>query len=384
MSDKPRISLLLYSMAGGGAERVASVLLDELKEKFDITLVLMCDRIEYELPQGQKIYFLERSNPFESGVLKLFKLPFLAWRYAHFCRLNGIDASFSLTNRPNYINILSKLFGSTSRIIISERAQPSKQYGYLGMQSSISKKLIRLLYPLSDVITANSSGNASDLTNNFGIKSEIITIQNPFDIASIEQKAAQPLELAADTIVTVGRMDAGKNHALLIKALSKLKNKETNLLILGDGELRGELQGLALELGVADRVKMPGFCQNPFAVLSKASIFVFASNHEGFPNALVEALACGCAVVSADCPSGPREILAPDTHPLARIKSGVEFAQFGILVPSGDLQAFVNAIDVLFDDKNMRQNYQAKAKMRAMQFDKSIVMKNFIELFESK
>jgi N-acetylgalactosamine-N,N'-diacetylbacillosaminyl-diphospho-undecaprenol 4-alpha-N-acetylgalactosaminyltransferase len=120
--SKQKLSILIYSLSGGGAERVVSILTDTLNQYYDITLILMNDTIFYEIPQNIKIIYLEKSNPKESGLLKLFKLPYLAYKYAFICKKNNIQISLSFMNRANYINIISKFFINKSNILISERA----------------------------------------------------------------------------------------------------------------------------------------------------------------------------------------------------------------------------------------------------------------------
>jgi len=175
-----------------------------------------------------------------SGVKKLFKLPLLGWRYKKILQENKIDTSFSLMTRPNYINILSKLFGSGVKTIISERSQFSLQYSYHNLQSFINKKLVKL-YNYADLIVTNSKGNAKDLLDNFSIKTKIKTIYNMIDIDKIDQFKSEEIALKKEhfTFVTIGRLDSGKNHKLLINAI---QNIDAILWIIGDGELKKNLE----------------------------------------------------------------------------------------------------------------------------------------------
>ena len=134
---KKRLSILIYSLANGGAERVVSILLNDLKDIYDINLFLMCDNIFYCVPDNVKITFLEKSSVDENGIKKLLKLPFLSYRYK---KLNKSDVSLSFMNRPNYINIISKILGMKGKVVISERSMPSLQHKS-GMQGKINKVL---------------------------------------------------------------------------------------------------------------------------------------------------------------------------------------------------------------------------------------------------
>jgi len=131
--------------------------------------------------------------------------------------------------------------------------------------------------------------------------------------------------------MAAGRMAPVKDFAALIRAFAVLrKQRHARLLILGEGELRDDLERLASDLGVAEDVGMPGFDPNPYALMSRAAVFVQSSQWEGLPSVLVEAMACGTPVVATDCPGGTREIL--------------DDGRLGILVPTGDDHAMADAI----------------------------------------
>jgi glycosyltransferase involved in cell wall biosynthesis len=110
--------------------------------------------------------------------------------------------------------------------------------------------------------------------------------------------------------MSAGRMSAAKGFDVLIKAFAIIAEETSaRLMILGDGEEMENLKSLARRLGVEDRTAFPGFQKNPLAFMSKARLFVLASRSEGFGNVIVEAMFCDVAIVSTDCPNGPREIL---------------------------------------------------------------------------
>ncbi len=384
--SKQKLSILIYSLAGGGAERVVSILLYELKEKYDITLVLMRDKIEYEIPNDIKIYLLENSNPTENGILKLVKLPFLGFKYKTFCQKNNIDISLSFMNRPSYVAIFSKLLGNSTYNIISERTTPSVMYRHKNMISKISRFLIKKLYPKADYIIANAEGNRLDLIDHFGIKpNKIKTIHNLFDIEKIEILSNDPVQgvhFDQFTFVSVGRLDKGKNHKLMIHAFAKLKSRACQLIILGEGDQRANLEQQIEELGLGGRVFLMGFDNNPYKYFSKSDVFVFSSSYEGFPNVLVEALACGLPVISTDCKSGPREILAPSLDVGSQLAEGMILGEYGVLTSVDKEEVFLEAMDIVYRDKGLRDKYRKRAKKRARSFDQKIIVQVFEQLLD--
>jgi len=374
---KKKLSILIYSLASGGAERVVSILLDELKDKYDITLFLMNETIFYKIPKDIKIFYLENSYPRESGIKKLLKLPFLAWRYK---KLNSAEVSLSFMNRPNYISILAKILGMKSKVVVSERAMPSLQHKS-GLQGFINRTLIKYLYKSADIITANSKGNTHDLQNSFGCKN-VVTINNPFDLEKIETYSREEVDFRDEkfTFITVGRVDSGKNHKLLVEAI---KDIDAKLYIVGDGELRSALEEQIRELNLKDKVVLLGRQSNPYKYLAKADCFVFSSLYEGFPNVLIEALACGLPVISGDCQSGPREILAPESDVKIQLKDEVEFAEYGILVPLNSVEKLKEAMNKIMTSEDLRNRYKEKAQQRARGFDVKKIIKQYEDVINA-
>ncbi len=376
-----KISLLLYSLAPGGAERQVSILLHHLKDRFDITLVLMNDTVFYQIPKDIDIVYLDCSSPDESGLVKLLKLPILGWRYKRFLKKNRFDVSLSFLTRPNYINIFAKLFGSKTKTIISERSMFSHQYGYKNLQSFINNYLV-YLYSFADLIVTNSKGNAEDLRKTYGIHKKIETIYNTIDLRKV-QKTANERDIPKKhrfTFVTVGRLDEGKNHLLLIEAIQSL---DTDLWIVGDGPLKNVLRQRIEELGLSKRVLLLGKQKNPYKYLLRGDCFAFASNHEGFPNVLLEAMACGLPVISTDCPSGPREILAPNSDFRQKAEE-IELCEYGILVPVNDANTMKKAMQIMMEDTSLREKYRKKSIARVRDFDIHKIIKQWEDVLNER
>jgi N-acetylgalactosamine-N,N'-diacetylbacillosaminyl-diphospho-undecaprenol 4-alpha-N-acetylgalactosaminyltransferase len=372
-----KLSILIYSLAFGGAERVVSILLKELQHKFNITLVLMNDIILYDIPKNLKIIYLEKSQPSEIGILKLLKLPLLGLRYTKLCKENNIDISLSFMNRPNYINNISKILGNKSKIIINERAMPSLQHKS-GVKGFINRVLIKKLYSKSNIIMANSIGNSLDLVNNFNA-GNVITINNPFDIKNINKLSKENAEVDKNnfTFITIGRLDNGKNHQLIISAM---KGIDAKLYIIGNGELREKLEKQIKDLRLINKVFLLGHQKNPYKYLSKVDCFVFSSNNEGFPNVLVEALACGLPIISTDCQSGPREILAPMSEMGFKLSNDIELSEYGILFPTNNKNYLEQAMKIIINNSILRDNYINKSIQRANDFNLENIIKKYKEV----
>jgi glycosyltransferase involved in cell wall biosynthesis len=204
----------------------------------------------------------------------------------------------------------------------------------------------RLFFHLADQVCAVSQGVAEDLAAVTSIPLEKIRVV--YD-ATVTPKLAEQSALASGhpwldglkdrpVVLGVGALDWRKDFATLIRAFARLRaTYPTRLVILGEGPERGQLEQLAGQLGVARDVDLPGFTDNPYAFMARADVFALASRVEGLSNALIEALACGCAVVSTDCPSGPAEVLEHGRH--------------GRLVPIGDDVALAAAIGATLRDR---------------------------------
>ncbi len=298
MEKDQKISIFIYSMDGGGAERVMSYLLPYLKKKgHEVILVLMCETIAYDIPNDIPIYYIEKSEGDEPGIFKFLKLPWLAWKYARLLKQLQITHSFSLLTRPCYINIMARWFTNHPyKLMVSERNYPSLQYGYGDTQSKINSFLVKKLYPKADMVISNAKASAKDLVDNFNVSIEKTgVIYNPIDLDKIEAISSKTSFFDPNFInlVSVGRLQVVKNQKLIIDAVAPFTN--VRLYIFGEGELRSNLEAQIDNLGLKERVFLMGFESNPFQYLKAADLFIFSSNHEGFPNVIMEAMACGLA-----------------------------------------------------------------------------------------
>lgn len=197
---------------------------------------------------------------------------------------------------------------------------------------------MRLFYPGADLIVAVSQGVADDVMHLAQLPPERVrVVPNPVWTPRLERLAretpAHPwvAEPTIPVVLGAGRLTRQKDFPTLIRAFARLRaRRPCRLIILGDGEQRDALWALARQLGVAEDMALPGFQTNPYSYVARAALFVLSSAWEGSPNVLTEALALGVPVVSTDCPSGAREILAG--------------GRYGKLVAVGDAEALAQAM----------------------------------------
>ena len=377
-SNKPIIGIFLYSLTGGGAERFISYLVPHLLAKnYEVKVVLMNTHVSFELPAGVGLHYLEKSDAKESGLLKFAKIPYLAYKYARFRKRYKITHSFSLLTRPNYINILSKtFFGSRGKTVISERAYPTLQYGYGDLKSKLNKTMISILFKKADAVICNAKGNAEDLVKNFKVpKQKITVIHNPIDMAKID--AIAPKEDFFDSsffnLISVGRVDEGKNHRMLVEAIAPIEN--VRLYLLGDGELRHELQHYLDEFKLNEKVFLLGFDPNPYQYLKQADLFIFGSNHEGFPNVLLEAMACGLPLLSTNCKSGPSEIMELEKPK----KNDIMITAYGVLVPTNSAELMRKGVNYFLEHSDFYDRSKENIENRIKDFELTRILDQYTD-----
>lgn len=338
--ERRRALFIINSLTGGGAERVMSTLLHASapwRDRFDIALALL-DReaAAYVPPQWVESIQLDCQGRLLPSIRAVRRLV-AAMRP---------DVTLSFLTRSNVANVLATA-GRPTACLISERVNASAHLNG-GFSAMTARMMVRGTYPRADHVIAVSQGVAQDLRRNFGVKqSRLSVIANPVDHDRIAGLSAVPpaLSLQGDFIVAAGRLVPNKNFGMLIEAFARA-DLPASLVILGEGPLRGALQAQIERLGLGDRILLPGFLDNPFAVLKRAALFALPSNAEGFPNGMVEAMACGLPVVAANCRSGPSEILLSrareDVH-------GIVHGPAGALVPQNDPAAFAEALRAVFE-----------------------------------
>jgi glycosyltransferase involved in cell wall biosynthesis len=383
-----KIIFFIPTLAIGGGERVVSQL--SLGFNKDIEKIIILFKKEISYPYDARIISLDVNF---SGRLfsKIYNLTLGFLKFKSLVEKEKPDYVISFGNSANIINILS---GSRAIVRIDSFLSSACRNNW----EKIYKFLIKILFKKSDKVITVSNGAANDLIENFKVPEEkIIVIYNPINLKEIRRLSEDSLEEKYDSIfknpviINVGRLSEPKGQWHLIKSfkLVKEKIKDAKLIILGGGKLEFELKKLAKEMGLANDVFFLGWKNNPFKYLAKAKVFVLSSLWEGFGNVIVEAMACGLPIVSADCKSGPREIISPEMDLKKEIKENY-YGKFGVLVPAFNLDDKIiaggiieeekklsEAIIKIISDKNLCEELKNNSLQRAEEFDVKNIIKEW-------
>jgi glycosyltransferase involved in cell wall biosynthesis len=262
--------------------------------------------------------------------------------------------------------------------------------------------MIKSLYKDASMVSPISKHLEKFLIENYNISDNKIKVlynpRNEKEIISLskEEPKEDIFSHGLPIIVTCGRLTIPKGQWHLIRAFSIVRKKiPCKLLILGEGDLKSYLSNLAKDLNLSKDVIFVGWQENPFKYFSRSDVFVLNSSWEGFANVILEAMICGLPIISSDCYSGPREILAPNTD-LNYKTDKIEHAEFGILVPSDDRkfynandpitkeeQLLANSILEMLENKSLRDEYKKKSIKRAEDFNIDKVIEDWIKAIES-
>ena len=337
---KKKILFVTYSIYGGGAERRLRSILEHLdREKFELSLCVfsLTGKETLAVPAGVRVYDLSTGLRPSSLFLffKLFRL----------LRELRPDKVFSALWSVNIIVLAAAVLNGIPAVV-NEATTPSVSVGsepFAGLKA----RLITFLYKKAEAVVTVADSVKKDLSENFKVPERLMTtVHNGISAAAVETAAAAYPPPATGHIAACGGLNWWKNYSLLIAAARGLDG--VAVAILGAGPLKARLAEEASAAGV--RLLLPGHLDNPHPYFKGAAVFVLTSEFEGFPNVLLEAMACGTPVISVDCPGAIREI----------IEDGVT----GLVVPRHDPAALNGAIKRLLGDRALAMNLAAAASAR--------------------
>jgi glycosyltransferase involved in cell wall biosynthesis len=371
MKGAESITVFVPSLAGGGAEKMMVNLANEFASRdYDVDIVLATAEGPFVDRVAADVNIVDLNAPEPPGFNLLGAVPGLV----QYLRRVRPSAMLSALNRSNIVSILSTTLARTeTTVVVSERNHLSRYLEHASKKERVAiPKLISATYPRADSVVAISSGVADDLAKRVNLpRKNIDVIHNPAFSPEIAQKSMEPvshpfLDSDAPVVIAVGSLTVQKDFLTLLRAFNRLyAERDARLLILGEGEQRETLETEMRKLGIKKFVDMPGFVDNPYPYMRRSDVFTLSSAWEGFGNVVVEALACGCPVVSTDCPSGPAEIL--------------DNGRYGPLVPVGADKELAEAIEAVLDDppdEDLLRN-------RARDFSTDVVADRYLDvLFE--
>lgn len=325
-----KIAIFLPSLAGGGAEKVMLDLAERLSsDTCQVDLLVANKQGPCKLSPCTKVHLIDLNAGKPSRAI--FKLIKYIWREKPYAIMSA------LTHANIALAIAHKLSLGAQRCILNERADAlaltKEKYG---ADRLMTKWAGKICYPWAHEIIAVSAGTADSIAKLFALKREKIkVIYNLINLDNVLTQSKAPAELPwkdeLPIIISAGRLSTQKNYPLLIAAFHQVRKQiPCHLAILGEGEERDSIENLVASLNIQDDVWMPGYVGNSQAYISRAKIFILASNYEGLPNVLIESLALNIPIISTNCPSGPAEILCN--------------GRYGILVEPGNIQQLTNAI----------------------------------------
>lgn len=358
--DEARVLFSIPNMGAGGAERVLSTISRGLSTA-RTDLAIHDDIRHYS--HGGHLHVLETN--FEGALIRK---PIEAIRTIHktgqLKRSLSPDISISFLFWANLANICTR---RDEKVVLSVRTTLSRALQGEKTSLKLYRALVSEAFGEADAIVTLSRSVRRDLIENFGIAREIIwPIYNPIEVETVRDLSHSPLPDTCrwffeekPVILLCGRLVPAKGHTHFLRAFSRLKCKDQfRVAIVGDGPLKEDLHRQASESGLVSwhpadgpdvgdaHIGWLGFQPNPFPFYRSSFVFVFPSVLEGLGNVIIEALACECPVVAADCRSGPREILAPDS-PISKVADESEFAEFGVLMPPFASGTSVSDPDIL-------------------------------------
>jgi len=361
--SKTNISVLAMTMGSGGAEKVISLFLPKLMKDYNVTLILFYDIFHFEIPNGLPVEILIKKVNM-SIFQKIFLFPVAFFRYLKLVKSKNISVSISFLIRPNLLNGILKIFlRDKIRVVMSERNYPSIEYRSSPGRYYLYKTLIPLLYSKADHLFSNSEWINKDLKDNFNVSTRFEVIYNPI---ILPQKKAVPGNADTVRFINVGRVIAIKNQELIIDALADVTGNY-RMIFLGNGDLLDHLKEKIKKLDSVNHIEFAGNVKNVNDYLSDSDCFILSSHSEGFPNAIVEAMAIGLPVISTNCLSGPLEILN-DNEQVNIDKGNFFIASHGILINVGDREGLKKAINYVMSNKTFLREYSFKSLERAKEY----------------
>lgn len=336
-----KIAFYIGSLSRGGAERVICNLADFFFEKgYEVIMVTkLKEEDEYFINSNIKRIIADIS-PEEETRSRIHNFVARVKKLRNVWKKEEPDIIISFIKKNNFMAIISSLF-MKNKVVVSVRSAPEREY-----KKTTEKILAFILFRVADGIVLQTK-RAFDFFPK-GIQKRAIRLRNSISPEFIGEPYYGSRR---KEVITVGRIDDNKNQIMLVKAFERVMNEfpEWICKVYGDGESAHKLEKYIKNNGLSQRIKLMGRVSNVRENIEQASIFVLPSKIEGMPNALIEAMALGMAVISTDCPcGGPNEL--------------IEHEKNGLLINVDDEHALVNALKLLMSNEEKCDKLGEEAK----------------------
>ncbi|HIP94136.1 MAG TPA: glycosyltransferase [Leucothrix sp.] len=347
-----KIALVIADLALGGGQRVTINLANALSKEYQVSIVIFQnDDIHYKAPGALINLDCPPQNSIPGKFVNVFKR---AYKLRKLFKKEKFNYVYSFMETANFPTAMA-----CPKAALSVHCNPKTWSLYESI-------LVRLTYARAKNIVAVSDDVSGILRSDYGLKN-VSRIYNPVDSKEILEQADKPYQHSKPYIVALGRYHEMKRYDLLIDAYAQSKlQTECDLIIVGDGELRDELEAQIKRLDLQDKVHLAGTQSNPFPYLAGAKFLVLSSRTEAFPMVLIEALALECPIVATDCPTGPREI--------------VREGENGLLVENENAQALSQGMDKLYFDEKLLEHFKKNAIPSIQHLSGEVIAKEWLAL----
>ena len=360
MTAAPAPLFFLSDLDGGGAQRTTINLVRHWPGDRPRPILAVAR------PSGAGLPWLDGIDPVDlrSGRLRRSLLPL-----RRLIRRRRPDVVYSTMVGANIVAAASMIGLRHAPLHIARETNSHRARGDL---SFAQRAAAGWAYRRAAAVVALSEGIRGELIEDCRLEpGHVVTIHNPVDIEQFRSRAAGaacPWQGDGPVVVAAGRLVRQKGFDILLRAFADRPVAGGRLAILGEGPEREALVRLAGELGVSDRLMMPGHVAEPAPWFAHAAAFALSSRWEGFGHVLVEAMACGAPVVAFDCPHGPADI--------------VEDGKTGILVPPQDAHALARALDRLIVDREFAGRLRDAGQRAAKRFAAPTIARTYAALFD--
>ena len=351
---KPRITFVCVSLRGGGTERVVTRLANHLCRSASVSITtIAAEDPFYALNQEIRLAMPEQALRARPRAIRA------AGQVSHLYRaLRNQRPDCCLIFGEDIAGVAGPIarFCGVRSVLLFLRGTPRRSLsGFNGSLNPLSARLARF--------TVVQTEQGREILSGRYPKGRMRVIPNPISIPA----RVTPLAQRERIIVDVGSIGRMKNQRALIRIFARLEgNAEWRLILIGDGPDRSGLEEEVRQLGLEDRIEFLGERKDVPAWLDRARIFAFTSLEEGFPNALAEALAAGCACVSYDCPTGPSDLIQHEGN--------------GLLVPNDDEVRFAQQLERLMSDEALQARLSEQARKDIERFSENRVLGQFDRL----